>query len=134
MNTEEINQLLHIFAKFFSLSSFIILIGILLGLAFLAPENKGYIQSTRLQKFLPPISLSWLISSIFFLLSEVAFILNVTVTEVINGNILRSFVSQTILGKLYAIQIIAAFICVLIAVRIKKTGGAVFLIFVAWIG
>ena len=134
MNTEEINQLLHIFAKFFSLSSFIILIGILLGLAFLAPENKGYIQSTRLQKFLPPISLSWLISSIFFLLSEVAFILNITVTEVINGNILRSFVSQTILGKLYAIQIIAAFICVLIAVRIKKTGGAVFLIFVAWIG
>ena len=134
MNTEEINQLLHIFAKFFSLSSFIILIGILLGLAFLAPENKGYIQSTRLQKFLPPISLSWLISSIFFLLSEVAFILNVTVTEVINGNILRSFVSQTILGKLYAIQIIAAFICVLIAVSIKKTGGAVFLIFVAWIG
>jgi len=134
VNTEEINQLLHIFAKFFSLSSFIILIGILLGLAFLAPENKGYIQSTRLQKFLPPISLSWLISSIFFLLSEVAFILNVTVTEVINGNILRSFVSQTILGKLYAIQIIAAFICVLIAVRIKKTGGAVFLIFVAWIG
>ena len=134
MNTEEINQILHIFAKFFSLSSFIILIGILLGLAFLAPENKGYIQSTRLQKFLPPISLSWLISSIFFLLSEVAFILNITVTEVINGNILRSFVSQTILGKLYAIQIIAAFICVLIAVRIKKTGGAVFLIFVAWIG
>lgn len=134
MNTEEINQLLHIFAKFFSLSSFIVLIGILLGLAFLAPENKGFIQSTRLQKFLPPISLSWLISSIFFLLSEVAFILNITVTEVINGNILRSFVSQTTLGKLYAIQIIAAFICVLIAVRIKKTGGTVFLIFVAWIG
>ena len=134
MNTEEINQLLHIFTKFFLLSSFIVLIGILLGLAFLAPENKGYIQSTRLQKFLPPISLSWLIGSIFFLFSEVAFILNITVTEVINGNILRSFVSQTILGKLYAIQIIAAFICVLIAVHIKKTGGAVFLIFVAWIG
>ena len=60
--------------------------------------------------------------------------MNTQISEVISGNILRSFVTQTILGKLFGIQIIAALICALAAVRIKKTGGAVFLIFIAWIG
>ena len=134
MNTEEINLVLHLVAKFISLSSFIVLVGILLGLAFLAPENKGYIQSSRLQKLLSPVSLSWLLGSIFFLLAEVAFILNTSIAEVFNGNILRSFITQTILGKLFGIQLFAALICALTAVRVKKTGGAVFLILIAWIG
>jgi cytochrome c oxidase assembly factor CtaG/putative copper export protein len=134
VNTEEINLVLHLVAKFITLSSFITLIGILLGLAFLAPDNKGYLQSARLQKLLPPISLSWLVGSVFFLVSEVSFILNTTMAEVVNGNILRSFITQTILGKLFGIQIIAALICALAAVRIKKTGGAIFLIFIAWVG
>jgi putative copper resistance protein D len=134
VKTEEINLVIHFLAKFIVLSSFITLIGILVGLAFLAPENKGYLQSSRLQKFLAPVSLTWLLGSIFFLMSEVAFILNTSITEVIDGNILRSFITQTTLGKLFEIQVIAALICAVTAVRVKKTGGAVFLIFIAWIG
>ena len=134
MKTEEINLILHFFAKFITLFSFITLIGILLGLAFLAPEHKGYFQSSRLQKFLPPVSLIWLLGSIFFLISEVAFILNTPISEVVDGNILRSFITQTTLGKLFEIQIVAALVCAFAAVRVKKTGGAVFLIFIAWIG
>ena len=134
MKTEEINLVLHFLAKFIVLSSFITLIGILLGLAFLAPEKKGYLQPSRLQRLLPSVSLAWLLGSIFFLISEVAFILNTNISEVINGNILRSFITQTTLGKLFEIQIIAALICTFAAVRVKKTGGAVFLIFIAWIG
>ncbi len=134
MKSEEINLILHFLAKFITLSSFITLIGILVGLAFLAPENKGYFQPSRLQKFLAPVSLAWLLSSIFFLLSEVAFILNTSISEVVDGNILRSFITQTTLGKLFGIQIVAALVCAFAAVRVKKTGGAVFLIFIAWIG
>jgi len=134
VNTEEINLILQLVAKFFTLTSFIALIGILLGLAFLVPDNKGYLKSSRLQKLLPPVSLAWLVGSVFFLVAEVAFILNIQILDVVNGNILRSFITQTILGKLFGIQIIAALICALAAVRIKKTGGAVFLIFIAWIG
>lgn len=134
MKTEEINLILHFLAKFITLSSFITLIGILVGLAFLAPENKGYFQPSRLQKFLAPVSLAWLLSSIFFLMSEVAFILNIPISEVIDGNILRSFITQTTLGKLFEIQIVAALVCAFAAVRVKKIGGAVFLIFIAWIG
>ena len=134
MKTEEINLILHFFAKFITLFSFITLIGILLGLAFLAPEHKGYFQPSRLQKFLPPVSLTWLLGSIFFLISEVAFILNTPISEVVDGNILRSFITQTTLGKLFEIQIVAALVCAFAAVRVKKTGGAVFLIFIAWIG
>ena len=134
MKSEEINLILHFLAKFITLSSFITLIGILVGLAFLAPENKGYFQPSRLQKFLAPVSLAWLLSSIFFLLSEVAFILNTAISEVVDGNILRSFITQTTLGKLFGIQIVAALVCAFAAVRVKKTGGAVFLIFIAWIG
>lgn len=134
MKTEEINLILHFLAKFITLSSFITLIGILVGLAFLAPENKGYFVPSRLQKFLAPVSLAWLLSSIFFLMSEVAFILNTPISEVIDGNILRSFITQTTLGKLFEIQIVAALVCAFASVRVKKTGGAVFLIFIAWIG
>ena len=134
MKTEEINLILHFLAKFITLSSFITLIGILVGLAFLAPENKGYFQPSRLQKFLAPVSLAWLLSSIFFLLSEVAFVLNISIAEGLNGNILRSFITQTTLGKLFGIQIVAALVCAFAAVRAKKTGGAVFLISIAWIG
>ena len=134
MKTEEINLILHFLAKFITLSSFITLIGILVGLAFLAPENKGSFQPSRLQKFLAPVSLAWLLSSIFFLMSEVAFILNTPISEVIDGNILRSFITQTTLGKLFEIQIVAALVCAFAAVRVKKTGGVVFLIFIAWIG
>jgi len=134
VKSEEINLILHFLAKFITLSSFITLIGILVGLAFLAPENKGYFQPSRLQKFLAPVSLAWLLSSIFFLLSEVAFILNTAISEVVDGNILRSFITQTTLGKLFGIQIVAALVCAFAAVRVKKTGGAVFLIFIAWIG
>ena len=134
MKTEEINLILHFLAKFITLSSFITLIGILVGLAFLAPENKGYFQPSRLQKFLAPVSLAWLLSSIFFLMSEVAFILNTPISEVIDGNILRSFITQTTLGKLFEIQIVAALVCAFAAVRVKKTGGVVFLIFITWIG
>lgn len=134
MKTEEINLILHFLAKFITLSSFITLIGILVGLAFLAPENKGYFQPSRLQKFLAPVSLVWLLSSIFFLISEVAFILDTPISEVVDGNILRSFITQTTLGKLFEIQIVAALVCAFAAVRVKKTGGAVFLIFIAWIG
>ena len=103
MNTEELNFVVHLVAKFFTLSSFIALIGILLGLAFLVPDNKGYLQSSRLQKLLPPISIAWLVSTVFFLIAEVAFILNTQISEVMNGNILRSFITQTILGKLFGI-------------------------------
>jgi len=134
VKSEEINLILHFLAKFITLSSFITLIGILVGLAFLAPENKGYFQPSRLQKFLAPVSLAWLLSSIFFLLSEVAFILNTPISKVVDGNILRSFITQTTLGKLFGIQIVAALVCAFAAVRVKKTGGAVFLIFIAWIG
>ena len=134
MKTEEINLILHFLAKFITLSSFITLIGILVGLAFLAPENKGYFQPSRLQKFLAPVSLAWLLSSIFFLLSEVALVLNISIAEGLNGNILRSFITQTTLGKLFGIQIVAALVCAFAAVRAKKTGGAVFLISIAWIG
>jgi len=134
VKSEEINLILHFLAKFITLSSFITLIGILVGLAFLAPENKGYFQPSRLQKFLAPVSLAWLLSSIFFLLSEVAFILNTPISKVVDGNILRSFITQTTLGKLFGIQIVAALVCAFVAVRVKKTGGAVFLIFIAWIG
>ncbi|MCX6425801.1 MAG: cytochrome c oxidase assembly protein [Actinobacteria bacterium] len=134
MKTEEVNLILHFLAKFITLSSFITLIGILVGLAFLAPENKGYFQPSRLQKFLAPVSLAWLLSSIFFLLSEVAFVLNISIAEGLNGNILRSFITQTTLGKLFGIQIVAALVCAFAAVRAKKTGGAVFLISIAWIG
>lgn len=134
MTIEKTNLVLHFFAKFVTLSTFITLIGILIGLAFLCHESKGYFKCERLQKFLAPTAFLWFLGSIFSLFIELATILNTPVSEIFNANILHSFVTQTTIGKLFGIQLIAAFLCVLLATHIKKTGGAVFLIFVIWIG
>ncbi len=122
--------------KFLALASSFSLVGIFLSLAFLLEEIEGYFQEAgnKLKRLLPPIAAIWVLSTIGLFLSELALIVNRPLLEVFNGNLIRSFALQVILGKVLLISIIAALV-VLVAVNfIKRTGGAVALMVITFLG
>ena len=122
--------------KFLALASSFSLVGIFLSLAFLLEEIEGYFQEAgnKLRRLLSPISSIWVLSTIGLFLSELAVIVNRPLLEVFNGNLIRSFALQVILGKVLLINILAALI-VLVAVNfIKRTGGAVALMAITFLG
>ena len=57
MNTEELNLVVHLVAKFIALSSFIALIGILLGLAFLSQTIRGIFNLLDYKNYFHPFHL-----------------------------------------------------------------------------
>ena len=122
--------------KFLALASSFSLVGIFLSLAFLLEEIEGYFEEAgnKLKRLLPPIAAIWVLSTIGLFLSELALIVNRPLLEVFNGNLIRSFALQVILGKVLLISIIAALV-VLVAVNfIKRTGGAVALMVITFLG
>ncbi|NBR93502.1 MAG: hypothetical protein EBT44_01365 [Actinobacteria bacterium] len=121
--------------KFLALASSFSLVGIFLSLAFLLEEIEGYFQEAgnKLRRLLSPIASIWVLSTIGLFLSELAVIVNRPLLEVFNGNLIRSFALQVILGKVLLINILAALI-VLVAVNfIKRTGGAVALMAITFL-
>ena len=122
--------------KFLALASSFSLVGIFLSLAFLLEEIEGYFQEAgnKLKRLLPPIAAIWVLSTVGLFLSELALIVNRPLLEVFNGNLIRSFALQVILGKVLLINIVAALV-VLVAVNfIKRTGGAVALMVITFLG
>lgn len=122
--------------KFLSLASAFSLVGIFLALAFLLDEIEGYFQGsgTKLKRLLPPIAALWSISTIGTFLADLAEIVDRPILEVFNGNLIRSFALQVILGKVLLINIIAALIVLFCVPFIKRTGGAVALLLITLIG
>lgn len=122
--------------KYLELASAFSIVGILLAIAFLLPEVEGYLQESalKLRRTLSPIAAIWALSSIGVFLSELAVIVNKPIIEVFSGNLIRSFAIQVILGKVLLINIIAALIVLLFVRTIKRTGGAVALLLVTFIG
>ena len=122
--------------KYLELASAFSIVGILLALAFLLPEVEGYLQESalKLKRTLSPIAAIWALSSIGVFLSELAVIVNKPIIEIFSGNLIRSFATQVILGKVLLINIIAALIVLLFVRTIKRTGGAVALLQVTFIG
>jgi len=122
--------------KFLSLASAFSLVGIFLALAFLLDEIEGYFQDsgTKLKRLLPPIAALWLISTIGTFLADLAEIVDRPILEVFDGNLIRSFALQVILGKVLLINIIAALIVLFCVPFIKRTGGAVALLLITLLG
>ncbi len=122
--------------KFLALASAFSLVGILTAIAFLLPEVEGYLQDSalKLKKLLSPVAAIWALSSIGVFLSELAVIVDRPILETFSGNLIRSFALQVILGKVLLINIVAALLLVLLVPTIKRTGGAVALLAITFIG
>jgi cytochrome c oxidase assembly factor CtaG len=101
-------------------------VGAFLSLTFLFPEKDGFLTSAsqRLTAKLPFLILAWVISAIGNLLATLANLFELSIIDVLDRTTIRSYVTQTSLGKLQLFQVVAALLLLIFAKRIKKTGSA----------
>ena len=101
-------------------------VGAFLSLAFLFPEKDGLLTSAsqRLTAKLLILILAWLISAIGNLLATLANLFELSILDVLDITTIRSYVTQTSLGKLQLFQVVAALLLLIFAKTIRKTGGA----------
>ncbi len=114
----------------------VLVVGFLISLSFLLPERDGYLResSASTKKFLILGSGLWVITSIGNLLATLANIFESDITEVLKLTIIRSFITQVTLGKLLAYQIVISLLVFILSSRVKRNGGAFWLMLLALSG
>ena len=114
----------------------VLVVGFLISLSFLLPERDGYLHesSASTKKFLILGSGLWVITSIGNLLATLANIFESDITEVLKLTIIRSFITQVTLGKLLAYQIVISLLVFVLSSRVKRNGGAFWLMLLALSG
>ncbi|MFZ8872483.1 MAG: hypothetical protein ACO2YW_04925, partial [Candidatus Nanopelagicaceae bacterium] len=110
--------------------------GALLSLTFLFPEVKGFFSesSERLRKILPILVAAWAISAFGNFLATLANLFESSILEMLDFTTIRSYVTQTALGRLQLIQVIAALLLFVIVLALRKVGGAFFAYVIATVG
>ncbi len=113
-----------------------LVMGALLALTFLFPEVEGRLSpsSSKLRKFLPYLLGAWLIGSLGNLLATLANLFESSIFSMLDLTTIRSYVTQTALGRLQFIQVIAALILLLLVGALRKIGGTFFAYLIATIG
>ncbi|MGA1116963.1 MAG: cytochrome c oxidase assembly protein [Candidatus Nanopelagicaceae bacterium] len=113
-----------------------LVMGALLSLTFLFPEVKGFFSesSERLRKILPILVAAWAISAFGNLLATLANLFESSILEMLDFTTIRSYVTQTALGRLQLIQVIAALLLFVIVLALRKVGGAFFAYVIATVG
>jgi putative copper resistance protein D len=105
-------------------------------LSFIVPESDGKFNgsSNCLRKSIPPLLVLWVISAIGNLIATLANLFNVGILEMLELNSIRSYIFQTSLGRLQALQVLAALILLIVAPLVRRVGGAVVAFVIATIG
>ena len=129
MSQSLISSLLTVF-KFSSITSSFFLVGALLALTFLTLDINGKVAQTNfeLRKLAAITSLIWMFSNFFFIVLTLANILNSSVSEVLQPNILHSFLTQIPLGQYLFTQLLLSILISLIIPRFNSIGTGTFLL------
>ena len=111
--------------KFISLSASFVTVGLLLSMAFLLIDDAGKLsQSAKaLRNLAAATSLVWVLGQGLNILTTLANILGTSLTGAIDGNSLRSFVSQIDLGKYMFTQLCLALIVCLLVARVRTVAA-----------
>jgi putative copper resistance protein D len=114
----------------------ITLVGLLLTIAFFIREEHGALspESLRVKRLASLSAFIWLFTLTGSLFLELANLLAEPLLNAADLNSVRSFISQTAIGKSYLISIIAAVAALLTLARSKKVGSAVGAMIFAFIG
>ena len=106
------------------------LVGALLAITFLTLDVNGKVAQTNfeLRKLAAIASLIWMISNGFFIVFTLANILNTRVSEVLQPNILRSFLLQIPLGQYLFMQLLLSIFISLVVPRFNSIGTGTFLL------
>jgi putative copper resistance protein D len=129
MSQSVVSSLLTVF-KFTSITSSFFLVGVLLAITFLTLDINGKVAQTNfeLRKLAAIASLIWLLSNLAFIVLTLANILNSSVSEVLQPNILRSFLLQVPLGQYLFTQLLLSTLISIIIPRFNSIGTGTFLL------
>ena len=129
MSQSVISSLLTVF-KFTSITSSFFLVGALLAITFLTLDINGKVAQTNfeLRKLAAIASLIWMLSNLSFIVLTLANILNSSVSEVLQPNILRSFLLQIPLGQYLFTQLLLSILISIIIPRFNSIGTGTFLL------
>lgn len=114
----------------------VLVIGVLVSMSFLLPERDGFLQpsSQKTKRFLILASGLWVLAAVGNMLATLAEIFDASIIDVFKVNAIRSFATQVTLGRLLLFQIMCVVLVFLLASRVKKNGGAFWLLVVSLFG
>ena len=92
-------------------------IGLLLTLSFLDSDVKGGITNTKLVKKTKVFLLAWLLSTFAFVLIQISYLLQQPLASSFDLTVIRSYLTQTAIGKSYIVQIIGIILILSVALR-----------------
>ena len=93
-------------------------IGLIIAIAFLDLEVKGKVLNTRLINKTRTLIYSWLIVTFIYILIQISYLLEQPLSASFDLTVIRSYLTQTSIGKSYLIQMIL--IAVLLLIPLKK--------------
>ena len=111
--------------KDLSLISATTTVGLLFAIAFFIEEKKGFLQSEalRIKRLAQLAAMIWVVTLVGSLFIEVANILGSGLSTSFDSNVLRSFLQQTIIGRVYFAQLLIALLATLLLSKSKKVGA-----------
>jgi putative copper resistance protein D len=104
--------------------SALIAIGLVISLAALAEDARGSIASLKLAKRSKRLFGLWLFTIAIFVVIQLSYLLEQPILDSLNSNVIRSYLTQTAIGKSYLFQIIC--ILLILLIPLKKLLAAYF--------
>ena len=92
-------------------------IGLLLTLGFLETDVRGAVSNFRLAKKVKNVLLAWLITILIFILIQIAYLLEQPISASFDLTVIRSYLTQTSVGKSYLVQLAGVLIILLIPLK-----------------
>ena len=92
-------------------------IGLLLTLSFLDSDIKGGITNIKLVKKTKAFLLAWLLTTFVFILIQISYLLQQPLASSFDLTVIRSYLTQTAIGKSYIVQIIGIILLLSVALR-----------------
>ena len=129
MSQSLISSLLTVF-KFTSITSSFLVVGALLAISFLTLDVNGKVAESNfeLRKLASIASLVWMFSNLTFIILTLANILNASISDVLEPNVLRSFLFQIALGQYLFAQLLLSILISMILPRFRSIGTGTFLL------
>ena len=93
-------------------------IGLLIAIAFLDLDLKGKVLNSRLIKKTRILIYSWLVVTFIYILIQIAYLLEQPLSASFDLTVIRSYLTQTSIGKSYLVQMIG--IAVVLLIPLKK--------------
>ena len=92
-------------------------IGLLLTLGFLETDVRGAVSNFRLAKKVKSALLAWIITIFIFILIQIAYLLEQPISASFDLTVIRSYLTQTSVGKSYLVQLLGVLIVLLIPLK-----------------